>query len=81
MSTTLDPQRDGPVVAERPKPGSPRRYEFPTVTTHSLANGLSIVVVDLPGRPLVSASLIVVRRSLRRAAGAWPARRSSPAGR
>ena len=59
MSTTLDPQRDGPVVAERPQPGSPRRYDFPTVTTHSLANGLSIAVVDLPGRPLVSASLIV----------------------
>ena len=59
MSTTLDSQRDGPVLAERPQPGSPRRYDFPNVTTHTLANGLSIAVVDLPGRPLVSASLIV----------------------
>ncbi len=59
MSTSVDPHRDGPVLSERPKPGSPRPYEFPTVTSHELANGLSIVVVDLPGRPLVSASLIV----------------------
>ncbi|MFL5707706.1 MAG: M16 family metallopeptidase, partial [Chloroflexota bacterium] len=59
MSTTVEPQRDGPVIAERPQPGSPRPYDFPTVTTHALPNGLSIAVVDLPGRPLVSASLIV----------------------
>jgi len=59
MSTTLEPGRDGPVVSERPSPGSPRPYEFPAVTTHALANGLSIVVVDLPGRPLVSASMVV----------------------
>ena len=59
MSTSVDPRRDGPVVSERPQPGRPRPYEFPVVTTHALANGLSIAVVDLPGRPLVSASLIV----------------------
>jgi len=59
MSTTLEPRNEGPVVSERPKPGSPRPYEFPAITTHALSNGLSIVVVDLPGRPLVSASIIV----------------------
>ncbi|MEP6637980.1 MAG: pitrilysin family protein, partial [Chloroflexota bacterium] len=59
MSTTLDPQRDGPVVAERPAPGAPRAYEFPAVTARRLENGLSILVVDLPGRPLVSASVVV----------------------
>jgi zinc protease len=59
MSTTLDPERDGPVVAERPKPGAPRSYEFPPVTSRRLANGLTVHVVDLPGRPLVSASLVV----------------------
>ncbi|MEO8438111.1 MAG: pitrilysin family protein [Chloroflexota bacterium] len=59
MSTTVDPQRDGPVVAERPSPGAPRPYEFPVVTARRLPNGLSIMVVDLPGRPLVSATMVV----------------------
>ena len=59
MSATVDPSRDGPVVAERPSPGAPRSYEFPAVRGERLANGLSILVVDLPGRPLVSASLIL----------------------
>ncbi len=59
MSTTLDPMRDGPVVAERPKPGAPRAYEFPTVTGGRLSNGLSVLIADLPGRPLVSASMVI----------------------
>ncbi len=59
MSATLDPGRDGPIVAERPKPGAPRSYEFPSVRGDRLSNGLSVLVVDLPGRPLVSASLIL----------------------
>ena len=59
MSTTTDPTRDGPVIAERPTPGAPRAYEFPTVTGGRLPNGLSVVIVDLPGRPLVSASIVV----------------------
>ena len=60
MSTTVDETRDGPVVAERPAPGAPRSYEFPPVTRRQLPNGLSILIVDLPGRPLVSASMVVV---------------------
>lgn len=67
MSTTVDPgrgrERNGdagsPVVAERPRPGSPRRYEFPAVITERLPNGLSILIADLPGRPLVSASVVL----------------------
>ena len=59
MSTTVDPTRDGPVVAERPQPGAPRAYEFPTVTGGRLPNGLSVLIADLPGRPLVSASMVV----------------------
>jgi zinc protease len=59
VSATLDAGRDGPVVAERPKPGAPRSYEFPAVHADRLANGLSVMVVDMPGRPLVSASLIL----------------------
>jgi len=59
MSTTTDPRPDGPVLAERPEPGAPRSYEFPTVTGRTLSNGVSLLVADLPGRPLVSASLIL----------------------
>jgi zinc protease len=59
VSTTVDPVRDGPVIAERPEPGAPRPYDFPSVTASRLANGLSILVANLPGRPLVSASLIL----------------------
>ena len=47
------------VIAERPVPGTPRPYEFPAVSEHRLANGLRILAADLPGRPLVSASLVL----------------------
>ena len=56
---TAEPTRDGPVVAERPVPGTPRPYDFPAVAEHRLTNGLRILVADLPGRPLVSTSLIM----------------------
>ena len=47
------------IVAERPTPGTPRPYDFPTVERSRLSNGLSLVIADLPGRPLVSASLVI----------------------
>jgi zinc protease len=47
------------VVAERPVPGTPRPYEFPPFVRHRLTNGLTVLLVDLPGRPLVSASLLL----------------------
>lgn len=47
------------VVAERPTPGTPRPYEFPAAHRSRLSNGVSLVIVDLPGRPLVSATLIL----------------------
>lgn len=47
------------VVAERPQPGEPRPYAFPSVGRSRLDNGLTILVADLPGRPLVSATIIV----------------------
>jgi zinc protease len=47
------------VVATRPNPGEPRPYDFPTVERTRLPNGLWIVIADLPGRPLVSAQLIL----------------------
>jgi len=58
MSTTLDPL-DDPVVAERPRPGPPRAYEFPAVALDRLSNGLTVLIADLPGRPLVSASIVI----------------------
>jgi len=48
------------VVAGRPQPGTPRPYEFPPFERHRLANGLEVLVVEMPGRPLVSASLILL---------------------
>ncbi|MFL5778117.1 MAG: insulinase family protein, partial [Chloroflexota bacterium] len=57
MSTAL-PGRDT-VLAERPSPGTPRPYDFPTVHTGQLANGLTVHLVDMPGRPLVSATLVL----------------------
>jgi zinc protease len=48
------------VVAERPSPGTPRPYEFPPFRRTRLPNGLTVIVVDVPGRPLVSALLIFI---------------------
>ena len=52
-------ERDGPVVATRPTPGTPRPYEFPTIGQTTLGNGLTVLTADLPGRPLVTASLVL----------------------
>ena len=52
--------RTAVTVAERPGPSAPRPYEFPPVAEHRLANGLRILEVDMPGRPLVSASLLML---------------------
>jgi zinc protease len=46
------------VVATRPVPGTPRPYDFPPFERRRLANGLSLIAVDLPGRPLLSAQLV-----------------------
>ncbi|MEX2184042.1 MAG: pitrilysin family protein [Chloroflexota bacterium] len=59
MSTPATDERDGAVIAHRPEPGTPRPYEFPRVTETRLTNGLTIVVADMPGRPLVSASVVL----------------------
>ncbi len=56
--TAETPERDV-VVAERPEPGTPRAYAFPAVARTQLDNGLTVMVADLPGRPLVSATMIV----------------------
>ena len=78
MSTTDDPSRDGPVVADRPSPGTPRPTSSRPSPSTDLANGLSVLVADLPGRPLVSALADRDRRRVGRAAGRGRGRPSSP---
>ena len=46
-------------ITERPAPGAPRPYEFPAVDEHRLSNGLRILAADMPGRPLIAASLVL----------------------
>jgi predicted Zn-dependent peptidase len=47
------------VIAERPGTGTPRPYDFPAVERTTLANGLRVGVAAMPGRELVSASLVI----------------------
>jgi zinc protease len=47
------------VVPERPTHGDPRPYHFPRFEREALANGLGLITVDLPGRALVTASLVL----------------------
>lgn len=51
--------RQSVVVAERPTPGTPRPFHFPRFERRELSNGLSVIAVHLPGRALVTASLVV----------------------
>jgi predicted Zn-dependent peptidase len=48
------------VVATRPKPGIPRPYQFPAFERMRLANGLTVITVQVDGRPLLSASLVLL---------------------
>jgi predicted Zn-dependent peptidase len=47
------------VVGTRPTHGEPRPYQFPRFERQELSNGLGLITVDLPGRALVTASLIL----------------------
>jgi zinc protease len=47
------------VVADRPTHGEPRPYHFPAVERQRLSNGLTVIAVDLPGRELATASLVL----------------------
>jgi zinc protease len=44
-------------LSVRPVPGMPRPFTFPAAERDRLSGGLELVVVHLPGRPLVSVSL------------------------
>jgi zinc protease len=47
------------VVGTRPTHGEPRPYHFPRFERQELPNGLGLITVDLPGRALVTASLVL----------------------
>ncbi len=49
------------ILAARPSPGQPRDYEFPQFERTILPSGMQVLTVHLPGRPLVSANLLVRR--------------------
>ncbi len=46
-------------LATRPVPGTPRPFTFPDVERGRLSGGLPVLLVHLPGRPLVSAALLL----------------------
>jgi predicted Zn-dependent peptidase len=47
------------VVAARPTHGEPRPFQFPRFEREELSNGLGLISVHLPGRALVSATLVL----------------------
>jgi zinc protease len=47
------------VVAERPTHGEPLPFRFPRFERQELENGLGLIAVHLPGRALVTASLVL----------------------
>ncbi len=49
------------VLAARPTPGRPRGYTFPSFERSILPSGLQVLTVHVPGRPLISANVVVRR--------------------
>lgn len=47
------------VLDQRPGPGEPRAYDFPSFERSTLDNGLTLLRCHVPGRPLLQAQLIV----------------------
>ncbi|HEY8238934.1 MAG TPA: insulinase family protein, partial [Candidatus Limnocylindrales bacterium] len=47
------------VIADRPTHGEPRPFQFPRFERTELANGLGVIAVHLPGRALVTSSLVL----------------------
>ena len=44
---------------EPPKPGTPRTVQLPTPTSATLSNGLTLILNERPGLPIVSANLVL----------------------
>jgi zinc protease len=49
------------ILSARPSPGQPRKYDFPHFERMILPSGLQVLTIDLPGRPLVAANLVIRR--------------------
>ena len=49
------------ILTARPSPGQPRSYDFPSFERTVLPSGLQVLAVDVPGRPLISANLVIRR--------------------
>ena len=47
------------VLDQRPQPGKPRTYEFPSFERDTLENGLTVIKANVPGRPLLQAQLLI----------------------
>jgi zinc protease len=60
MTTTL--------VAERPQPGQPRPWHFPSFERHDVA-GAQVLAAHLPGQPLAVVSLVLDAGAVREPAG------------
>ena len=56
------------VLSSRPSPGQPRSYDFPAFARTVLPSGLQVLTVDVPGRPLISANLVIRRGAAEEAA-------------
>lgn len=49
------------ILSARPSPGQPRSYDFPLFERTVLPSGLQVLAVNVPGRPLISANLVIRR--------------------
>ncbi len=59
MTATIDRSDPLGYLDERPEPGAPREYRFPSFARTHLDNGLTVVSAHLPGRPLLVAHLLL----------------------
>jgi len=49
------------ILSVRPSPGQPRSYDVPSFVRTVLPSGLQVLAVHVPGRPLISANLVIRR--------------------
>ena len=59
MTATIDRSDPLAYLDERPVPGVPGDYRFPSFTRGHLDNGLTVISAHLPGRPLLVAHLLL----------------------
>ncbi len=57
--TTITPDDALAHLDDRPGPGAPREYHFPSFQRTRLASGLELITADLPGRPLLVGHLLL----------------------